>query len=266
MREATVNAKRQIPTGEGNGPIAVVSLSLYRFASPAARAWAVAQMGLARPALARAPGIGFRKLLGSGVGEGFTPRPNWAVWAILAEWPDAERARAAAAGDRPLCAWRARAEESLDLFLAPLSRRGRWSGAAPFEPAPPAAAEAPPGPIAALTRATLRPAALLRFWGREPAISAAIGANPDVLLKIGLGETPWLQQVTFSIWPDAAAMDRFARGGGPHAGAIAAARRNGWFAEELYARFAVIGRAGAWQGRDPLPGLPSVAARQGETA
>lgn len=222
-------------------------------------------MGLARSALARAPGIGFRKLLGSGVGEGFTPRPNWAVWAILAEWPDVERAREATRHDRPLSAWRARAEESCHLFLAPLTRRGRWSGAAPFDPgplAPQAAPATPPGPIAALTRATLRPAALLRFWGREPAISAAIGANPDVLLKIGLGETPWLQQVTFSVWPDAAAMDRFARAG-PHAGAIAAARRNGWFAEELYARFAVIGRSGAWEGRDPLPGAP--AALEGET-
>ncbi|MDF2231524.1 spheroidene monooxygenase [Albimonas sp. CAU 1670] len=209
-------------------------------------------MGLARPSLARAPGIGFRKLLGSGVGEGFTPRPNWSVWAILAEWPDAERARAATARDAPFAAWRARAEESFSLVLAPLSRRGRWSGAAPFDPAQ--APPAPPGPIAALTRATLRPRGLLRFWGREPAISAAIGANPDVLFKIGLGETPWLQQVTFSVWPDAAAMDRFARGGGPHAGAIAAARRNGWFAEELYARFAVVSRSGTWQGRDPLAG------------
>ena len=83
-----------------------------------------------------------------------------------------------------------------------------------------------------------------------------------MLLKIGLGETPWLQQVTFSVWPDATAMDRFARAG-PHAGAIAAARRNGWFAEELYARFAVIGRSGAWEGRDPRPGAP--AALEGET-
>jgi spheroidene monooxygenase len=107
----------------------------------------------------------------------------------------------------------------------------------------------------------VRLGALPRFWAREPAISRRIGADPNVRFKIGLGETPWLQQVTFSVWPDAAAMAAFARAEGPHAAAIRAVRAGGWFAEELYARFALRGHAGSWGGVDPLaPGRAALAA------
>ena len=80
----------------------------------------------------------------------------------------------------------------------------------------------------------------------------SIGSNPDVLFKIGIGEVPLLHQVTFSIWPDAASMAAFARAGGPHANAIKAVREGDWFAEELYARFRILGSQGLWGGVDPL--------------
>ena len=84
-----------------------------------------------------------------------------------------------------------------------------------------------------------------------PDISRVIGADPNVMFKIGIGEVPWLHQVTFSIWPDAAAMATFARTG-PHGEAIRAVRAEGWFREELYARFALVGETGTWGGRSPL--------------
>ena len=129
----------------------------------------------------------------------------------------------------------------------PTSARGAWSGRTPFR----VQAEAGDGPLAALTRATIRPRSLLRFWKREPGISAVIGSDPNVAFKIGIGEVPWLHQVTFSIWPDQSSMNAFARGG-PHARAIRAVRDEGWFREELYARFRVEGGAGSWGGQDPL--------------
>ena len=126
--------------------------------------------------------------------------------------------------------------------------RGAWSGQTPFEPHETTAS----GPLAALTRATIKPGILARFWGRVPNISRVIGQDPNVMFKIGIGEVPWLQQVTFSIWPDQAAMDNFARKDGPHARAIAAVREGKWFKEELYARFRVTGSEGTWGGRSPL--------------
>jgi spheroidene monooxygenase len=88
-----------------------------------------------------------------------------------------------------------------------------------------------------------------------PGISDVIGTDPNVAFKIGIGEVPLLHQVTFSIWPDTASMAAFARGDGPHGRAIRAVREGNWFAEELYARFQLLGSEGTWQGRDPLAGL-----------
>ncbi len=208
-------------------------------------------MGLSRLALPRVPGIGFWKLMGSGTGEGFTPLPNTAVWAILATWPDEATARAGL--ETPVFArWRSHAAhaggEAWTIFLAAASARGQWSGGAPFT-GDDAALQ---GPLAAITRATIRPARLARFWGRAPAISARIGEDPNVIFKIGVGEVPWLHQVTFSIWPDTAAMAAFARADGPHAAAIRAVREGNWFAEELYARFHILGDRGTWNGASPL--------------
>lgn len=47
-------------------------------------------------------------------------------------------------------------------------------------------------------------------------------------------------------------MNAFARGDTPHGKAIRAAREEGWFTEELYARFRLLGTEGSWMGKDPL--------------
>lgn len=202
------------------------------------------------------PECGFYKLCGSGTGQGFTPKPNWAVWAILATWPDLETAQNRVASAPVFRRWSRRADEVYTMFLTPTSARGTWSGKTPFQ------AETGPvsGPIAALTRASVKPATMLKFWNRVPDISAAIGTDPNVAFKIGIGDVPLLHQVTFSVWPDAAAMAHFARRDGPHARAIKAVRDGGWFAEELYARFAIAATQGTWGGRDPLSHFESLAA------
>lgn len=226
-----------------------VTLSLFRFERLWSRAWVLGQMGAARFVLPRVPGLEFWKLCGSGTGEGFTPRPNWGTWAILCAW--ASRDQAEAGLERaPFTRWRAKADESCTLFLEPYSARGHWAGIAPFRPE----GDGPDGPIAAMTRATVKPARAMRFWGRVPDIQAKVGSDPNVLFKIGIGEMPLLHQVTFSIWPDAASMAAFARRG-VHAEAIRAVREEGWFNEELYARFRITGVAGQWQGRVPLAEL-----------
>lgn len=225
-----------------------VSLSLFHFASLPARLWVLGQMGAARLSFMRMPEAGFWKLCGSGTGEGFTPKPNMAVWAILATWPDPETARRCIDTKPVFRRWRAHSAESWTILLEPTSARGAWSGAKPFT----ASGVQPPGPIVALTRATMRASTFLRFWRRVPDISAVIGQDPNVIFKIGIGEVPLLHQVTFSIWPDAASMAHFARGDGPHGRAIQAVRAEGWFREELYARFRILDDWGSWGGTSPL--------------
>ncbi len=225
----------------------VVTLSFYRFDGFRARAWAFAMMGLARPAMARVKGIGFWKLCGSGSGVGFTPIPNLGVYAVLATWPDAETASRQTETAAPFRRYQARAAESWTVLLSPTSVKGAWSGKTPFKET----ATRSNGALAALTRATIRPSILARFWKRVPNISGVIGRDENVLFKIGVGEIPWLHQVTFSIWPDAQTMAGFARTG-HHAEAIRAVRAENWFSEELYARFAVLSDRGTWNGVSPL--------------
>jgi len=205
-------------------------------------------MGLARLSMRRLSDASFWKLCGSGTGEGFTPKPNTAVYAILCVWPDLQTAQANIARASIFHRYRKRSSESWTVYLGPSSARGAWSGETPFS----ADHTGQDGPIAALTRATIKPRVALQFWDRVPDISNVIGKNNDVLFKIGIGEVPFLHQITFSIWPSTQSMAEFARHDGPHAKAISAVRKGLWFKEELYARFAVLDSQGCWMGQYPL--------------
>lgn len=224
-----------------------VSLTFYRFGGISARLWAFAMMGVSRFGLRRIEGITFWKLCGSGTGEGFTPVPNTSVYAILLTWRDHETAKRQLQNRGLFKRYRRMALESWTVFLSPISARGKWSDQAPFE----IQNDTADGPIAALTRATVKPGVALKFWQRVPDISKVIGSDPNVLFKIGIGEVPLMQQITFSIWPDTETMANFARKDGPHARAIRAVRDGAWFREELYARFRISGETGSWEGQSP---------------
>lgn len=229
----------------------VVTLSVFHYNSWPARIEAFTQMARARFSLPNIPGIGFFKLLGTGSRVGFTPIPNIDVNAILATWENLDAARAGLARGLTYRHWRETADESWTVYLAPTSARGRWSGQEPFR----VSAEPQQGPVAALTRATVKLPVAPQFWREVPDISHVIGQDPNVLFKIGMGEVPLLQQVTFSIWPDTESMASFARKDGPHATAIRHVREGDWFREELYARFRILDDEGSWGGKSPLCGI-----------
>ena len=231
-------------------PNPIVTISFFRFARWSARLWALYMMGRARFALPKVPQIGFWKLCGSGTGEGFTPVPNTGVYAILATWPDEASAREQICHAEIFKTYRRKADEDWTIILETSSARGVWSGRS-FD----TTGRKLNGPLAALTRATVKPTAALKFWGRAPAVSRMIGSDRNVAFKIGIGEVPLLHQVTFSIWPDTKSMATFARENGAHARAIRAVREGNWFAEELYARFAIRGEIGTWGGTSPLNNL-----------
>jgi spheroidene monooxygenase len=231
-----------IPSNKRRHIIQSVTLSLYRFDTPRHKAWAFVMMGLARFSLRRMPHLNFWKLLGSGTGEGFTPIPNLGVYAILCVWDNAEHGRRTIASHRLFSRYRAHAAQNATLFLETISSRGQWSRQNPFS----SRAQSDRGPIAILTRATVRLSKIHKFWQQSPAISARIGKNTDVMFKIGLGEVPLRQQLTFSIWPNLKEMSEFAHAPGPHKIAIDQVRNGNWFKEDLYARFNITSIDGHW--------------------
>jgi spheroidene monooxygenase len=241
----------EVPGGQPAATTTVV-LSFFRYRGLYNHLWAFSQMGFARLPLSRSPEIGFWKLFGSGTGEGFTPVPNAHVSAMLTTWKTPEAAREGTVNHPVLRRYRDHAVESFHVHLATMSARGRWDGQEPF--AISSTVRRPPV-IAVLTRATVKPQHVIRFWSHTPDISALVRDQTHLKFKIGIGEVPWFQQVTFSIWDDMDAMTAFAYRSAQHGGAVRQVRDNRWFREELYARFQVLSAEGTWEGREPLKGL-----------
>ncbi|MGY1710655.1 monooxygenase [Geodermatophilus sp. SYSU D00758] len=210
---------------------------------------ALLRMAADRRALRRTPGLRFAKLLGTGSGRTFTlsdtdPRR----WALLAVWDDARAAERFARGPVP-GRWRRLADEEWSVRLRPLTARGLWSRQEPFgRPWP----QRWDGPVAAVTRARLVPRKALSFWRAVPPVSADLHASPGLRLAIGIGEAPLGLQGTFSLWDSAAALGAFAHRRAPHREVVARTAREGWYAEELFARLGVLDAEGTIGGRDPL--------------
>ncbi len=248
---------------------------------------ALARMALDRAPLRATPGLRFAKPLGTGDGRTFTVRDaDPRRWGLFAVWDD-PAALAAFERDSPVArAWRRLAEERWRIDLQPLRSTGRWSGRDPFAGATPPrrerAADDPhtarpdtgdrdaggdhtarhttdtddrdteARPVAALTRARIRWRQSRRFWRAVPPVSADLNRQPGLRFAVGVGEAPLGLQGTFSVWDTAAALRAFAYAGAQHREAIRRTATEQWYAEELFARFAVLGSQGSVDGRDPV--------------
>jgi hypothetical protein len=197
----------------------------------------------------RAPGARFAKLLGTGTGRAFTVRDaDPRRWGLLSVWDDADAADAA--DDGPVVrGWRAFADEEWSARLRPLTARGLWSRREPFGRPTPTRWS---GPVAAVTRARLVTRKAVRFWSAVPPVSADLHRSPGLQMALGIGEAPLGLQGTFSVWDSGAALNAFAYDRAPHAAVVARTVTEGWYAEELFARLAVLSTTGTLGGRDPL--------------
>ena len=203
-----------------------------------------------RRSLRRVPGLQFAKLLGTGDGRTFTVTDvDLSHWALLGVW--AQPADAAAFRHHDVSRrWVARSTEHLRVRLRPLASQGRWAGREPFgQPT----ASRWDGPVAAITRARLRPSRAVAFWRAAPPVAAALQAHDGLLLSLGIGEAPVGLQGTFSLWRDGRSLRGFAYGDPVHDEVIRRTRELDWYAEELFARFAVEDVTGTFDGREPFP-------------
>jgi hypothetical protein len=106
--------------------------------------------------------------------------------------------------------------------------------------------------VAAVTRARLAVTRSATFWRAVPPVSADLAGRPGLRLAVGIGEAPVGLQGTFSLWESARALRDFAYAGAPHREVVERTEGERWYAEELFARFAVVDAAGSVDGRDPL--------------
>lgn len=230
----------------------VVTLTLWRFETLASKLWMFAQMSLARGAIAAAPDLRFFKMLGTGAGAGFSTKPNFSRYGLLCVWDSLDAAENGLARNKAVQRLAERSSEAVTLYLTPTQSRGEWAAQEPFTVAP---ATKPSTPIVALTRATLRARHIARFWSLVPAISETVEDEETQHFMLGLGEVPYRNQVTFSIWSNEEDMIRFSRSSPTHGEAVRRAYREGWFAESLFARFNLTKVQGVWHDFEPVSHL-----------
>lgn len=228
-----------------------VVLLLVDFA-PASKLWGWSRLVRGPAALRRQAGLRWCKVLGSGHEGGFGLKPSGTRQGLFCVFDTDAHARAFIERSPLVHAYRHRAREFAALRLAPFSCRGTWNGRAvsPSIASPLVAPEssAYQGPIAALTRGSIRPAAAAAFWKHTPASQAALADTAGCLLAVGLGEAPVFRQATFSVWQSLAHMDAYARQGAHRAAARAAADQR-FFTESMFVRFVPLSMQGTWKGR-----------------
>lgn len=228
----------------------VASFHLVRLPTRAA-ARQLPRVPIDRRALRRVPGLRFGKLLGTGSGQTMAASADLRRWAVFAVWEhDDDRRRFVA--DHPMSRrWDDEADERFDVTLAPLGAHGSWNGSDPLAGADRTVPD-DGGPVAVLTRATVRWRQVPTFLRAVPEVDRVLADTDGLLATVGIGEAPIGRQATFSLWRDAQAIRDFAYRGAEHARVIERTRDEGWYGEEWFARFRPTDRSGTWGDRDPL--------------
>ena len=203
---------------------------------------AIIHMALDRISLNRSSKITFFKSLGTGRGETFTPGDADARrWGLLVVIPRSEVESFDASS--LISSWRKIATSEYRGILQPISSHGKWSKAQPFDSNQISNWE---GPVAALTRARIKWQMNSKFWSAVPPVTVSLKAAPGLQSAIGIGEAPIGLQGTFSRWESGSALREFAYKGAAHLKAIQETKDLDWYAEELFARFAIIEEHGGF--------------------
>lgn len=197
---------------------------------------AVHRNALDRPALRALP---FARLL-------FTARGFDLRSTDLRRWLLMVDADASFDGSRVVRGWDAIAAERAALTLRPLASRGTWRGRDPF-----GSGTRWDGPVLSLTHARLAPARMAGFQRALPTVARAALAADGLRWWMGFGEAPVGFKGTLTAWATSAAASDFAFRSAVHVDVIRQTPLEGWYAEELFSRFAILDADGT------LDGLPA---------
>jgi len=189
-------------------------------------------------------GLQFQKFLGSGHKGGFQLRPSLDHQAWFGVFASEDQANHFITNSELVRQYRSHSQECLALCLQAYQSRGSWSGYSIEPTAKPSTG----GPIASLTRASIRLTKAADFWRQSPDAQRDLAQAKGCLLAIGLGEMPLLRQATFSLWRSEEDLTAYAQTGA-HQRAIKAAYGGKFFSESMFTRFQLRSASGRWRGQ-----------------
>ncbi|MGV8879118.1 MAG: DUF3291 domain-containing protein [Sphingobacteriaceae bacterium] len=228
----------------------IISFTINRYRK-AAIPLALLAMAIHRLPMRLQQGCSFWKLLGTGRNGTFDLEPDWQQWGLLAVWDSREDFDRFFKNSFVAYWWRLLSRESWTVLCEPMESHGKWDGKEPFGRH---ARQIHDGPVAVLTRATIRWRKLKGFWSNVDHIANIMAKAPGYITSVGVGEAPIYRQATFSFWENETAMKHFAYKSPEHAEVIKKTRAGDWYSEELFARFKPVESFGSMMGKDPLKG------------
>lgn len=203
------------------------------------------------------PKATFYKLLGCGKNGTFDKQPDWQQWGMLSVHPGQLINTNSSIKDLYglfINSWLKLFNcEVCTFYLEPIEGHGKWDGKECFGSLPKQFDY--DGPIAILTRATIRFSQLSPFWKNVGSVAAQMSTAKGFIASIGIGEIPYIKQATFSIWQSKGHMKAFAYNMKEHAEVIRKTRKENWYSEDMFVRFKPLKITGTIRGANPLEGI-----------
>lgn len=226
----------------------MTTITFFQLDGLRSRFWALSQMQLGHGKMKNVEGAIFYRILGSGRGKGFDWRPEWGRYALLVVWKNEGYANEFFRTNTFFNEFKDRSSAFYTVYLMCFTVHGKWANKEPFA----VNANYSDGPVAIITRATIKTRFLRRFWSYVAPVARSLDPYTSRLLSVGIGEWPIVQQATFSIWKDLDSVKHYAYKNKRHSEVVRKTRELGWYKEELFSRFIPIRSEGTWYGEDPL--------------
>ena len=198
--------------------------------------WAFTQMGIYKKLLYNVKGLKFYRLLGTGGKTGFGLYPDFKTYCFLSVWENKSDALSFIEKNKFILNYIERAKSIRVLSLVAFQSIGKWSGINPFLNDLDDS-ESKNQKVAILTRARISPIKIFRFWKSIPKASKEISKAKGVYFYKGIGEIPFLEQATISLWNSVEDVKEFAYKSKIHKNIIRKTKKENWYLEELFCRF-----------------------------
>ena len=224
----------------------VTTSTFFKVETSSNKWWAFKQMQLGHDQLKNIDGLSFYKILGSGAKNGFSAIPNFGTYILLCIWDSESQAEKFFAENNFFKEYMERSSEHMTVFMHSAEVHGSWDERQPFQKNAELAMDKP---IIVLTRARIRFRKLLSFWSRVGSVSQSRDGYEGLVLSIGVGEWPLIQQATISIWKTQQEMMEYAYKNPKHREVVALTRKLTWYKEEMFARFVPYKFVGVWEGK-----------------